>query len=167
MLWYNVTNLSKGRLQMTQKLPPRKQRGIHALRSAAQALHYEWNTAHTSLVLMSLAKRNSDQVLMNASLESFLIHARNICDFFDVRGRQDDILAKDFLGRTPRARLTYIRKNKVRIHKRIAHLSYSRPRLKRGWASALMMKEIDGAMRVFIGRLKQKYRLIARRVFGV
>jgi hypothetical protein len=145
----------------------RKCRGSYALKSAAKTIHYEWKTAHTSEGLIRHAKKTNDQILMNSALESFLIHARNVCDFLGGRGQKDDILAKDFIGRTPRVRLTYIRKNKKRIHRRIAHLSCSRPRLKREWATGLMIREIDSAMHVFVERLKTKHMSIARRVFDV
>lgn len=111
--------------------------------------------AHVSRGQLIQAEKAGDQALMNSTLESFLIHARNICDFFRVRSREDDdVLARDYLGRTPRVKLPYIRKNKKRLNKRIAHLSYSRPRLGRGWPTARMLKEIDEAMKIFQDRLK-------------
>lgn len=125
-----------------------------ALRSAAEALHYEWGMIHVSRGQIVLAKKAHDQALENTALESFLIHARNISDFFQVGGREDDVLARDFLGLTPRVKLPYIRKHKKRLNRRLAHLSYSRPRLKREWPTGLMLREIDRAMNLFQDRLK-------------
>ena len=126
-----------------------------ALRSAAKAVHYEWLMAHVAMGQMAQAKRVGDKALENSTLESFLIHARNIRDFFRFFcSDNDDVLARDYLGRTPRVKMPYIRKNRRRLNKRIAHLSYSRPRLSRGWQTGRMLKEIDGAMMTFQSRLR-------------
>lgn len=134
----------------------RRTRGRRALESAARDLHYEWAQAHISAEFAKLARKKRNQKLENTAVESFLIHARAIGEFFGKKGRPNDVLARDYLGHSPRVRLPYTRKNKKRIDRRIAHLSYSRPRMSPDWPLDLMIEEIDRAMRLFVGRLKKR-----------
>ena len=153
---------------MPKKAKARKKRGTMALRSAAEALQYEWWMTHVTMGQMAHAKKAGDQALVNSALESFLIHVRNISDFFRVRRREeDDVLARDYLGRTPRVKLPYIRKNKKRLHRRIAHLSYSRSRLGRGWQTERMQKETDGAMKVFQDNLRARGKRALPRIIQI
>ena len=95
-------SMSKIKLQRKKS---RIKRGRTALSSAAGALFYEWKTAKDDYALINIAREDRNQALMNAALESFLIHARNIRDFFRVSGRDNDILVSDFLGNKPRVRM--------------------------------------------------------------
>ena len=151
--------------RMERKNPARKPRGARALHSGLRALNYEWLAARSSAKLVRQARKSNDNEIMNVALESLLIHGRNICEFFRASARKNDILAVDFLGRTPRVCLTYLRKNMHRIHRRVAHLSYSRPYMKRGWDSERMIKEIDAALELFFERLPINHPSIAGRVF--
>ena len=148
-----------------QRKKIRQRRGDRALRSAAGDLFYEWKTAQNTVELIYYAKKDRDQVRLNAALESLLIHARNIRDFFNAQGRTNDILAIDFLDRNIRVRMTYLRRNKKRLDRAIAHLSYSRSRIKKNWDVRLIVSEIDDSMRRFINRLKLKHPLISEDVF--
>lgn len=103
---------------------------------------------------------------LNASLESLIIHARNIRDFFNSTGRENDVLAIDFLGRNLRIRMPYIRKNKKRLDRRIAHLSYSRSRMSPKWDVAKIISEMNDSINRFIKKLKVQHPSIDKDVFN-
>lgn len=72
------------------------------------------------------------QVIHYASLESFLIHTRNIVDFLcnkqDKQLRDDDIIAKYYIAQWQSNMdvFPYIKKHYDRLNKSVAHLSYER-----------------------------------------
>jgi hypothetical protein len=77
-----------------------------------------------------LEKDEPESPERNACLESFLIHARNLRDFFYPKSRnQDDVLTSDFIpGWEDKAGKmgAYLDANRERINKEIAHLTYTR-----------------------------------------
>jgi hypothetical protein len=68
---------------------------------------------------------NYNQVFNNIFLENTLIHCRCLIDFFEIKDRkiEDDILYADY-GFDPNP--LELNELKKRIHKELAHLSYSR-----------------------------------------
>ena len=78
-----------------------------------------------------------NQIYINAFLECFVVHLRNLFDFYytsaSKRKNQDDMLAEDYIrdinlfkgDRTPKHKLSYISK---RANKQFAHLTYHRNR---------------------------------------
>ena len=139
-----------------RKRTARPRRGRRILESAARDLGYEWRMARSAVGVLAVAYREDDQFAINLSLECFLLHARNLRDFFAPTGKPDDVLASDFLGRPPRVKMSMLRSRAVRnrLNKRIAHLSYSRFRFRGGWNVPTLMTEIDNAMHQFIERLE-------------
>ncbi len=79
------------------------------------------------LVAMVTAE-TKDQNLDNAIIESRLLHARTLIDFFEKSTRyEDDILATDYSF--PPTRIVSIgQDDRDRLHKDLAHLTYSRTR---------------------------------------
>ena len=143
---------------------PRPNRGAAALRSAVKDLAYEWQTARDAVRALVSARQAGNTALSNMFIEDFLLHARNLRDFFAPRGKPDDVLAKDFLGRHPRIALPHLRSAAVRnrLNRRIAHLSYSRPRFRVGWNIPRLLAEIEAAMEAFALRLESKRPRLAR-----
>lgn len=141
----------------------RPRRGQRALQSAAKDLQYEWRMARVATNATIEGTLKQDAAMVNMALESFLIHARNIRDFFASRGNPDDVLARDFLGRPTRVRLSLLRSPKIRrrLNKRIAHISYSRARLGRGWNWSILLSEINDAMGKFEQRLRARSKKLA------
>ena len=87
-----------------------------------------------------LILETEDQEAINAFLEGFLIHFRNLLDFLDSRGGDDDIKAIDFV---PDFKSTNSpEKYRERINKRLAHLSRSRADHKKGWDVPTMLNEM-------------------------
>lgn len=78
-------------------------------------------------------------MLYDAVLESFLIHARNLIDFFigPTSPRRDDIVATDFFRQAslwaPRADRAALNQLRSRIAKRNAHLTYRLLEDKQPW----------------------------------
>ena len=145
-----------------RKYRPRPQRGDGALRTAARCMSYEYEMfLAASNLLISLnpsSTRPEVVVLRNVALESTLIHARNIRDFFSSNGRTDDVLARDFVTPLPRIAMTYLRKasTEQRINRLLAHPSYGRSRLTKQWEIGTLRREITAAWNAFLGRLKQE-----------
>ncbi|MGD1047303.1 MAG: hypothetical protein ABR899_00960 [Candidatus Krumholzibacteriaceae bacterium] len=151
---------------MKGKSKAKKPPGIRALRSGAGSVFYEWKTAQDSAKLTKEAKMRQDQAALNAALESLLLHARSIREFFRSSGYPTDILARDFLGSPVRVRMPYIRRNKARLDRRIVHLTYSRSRMATLWDVDRIMREIDDSMNRFIGRLEKVHPSIVRDRFS-
>ena len=68
----------------------------------------------TRQILAVEGKNKNDQAILNAALESLLLHARSIREFFSASGRDNDILAIRFppLGSAVKVRMPYLRRNK-------------------------------------------------------
>ena len=133
-------------------------RGRAALKSAAAALGYEWGMARASALRLGVAMKHDDQVAVNMALECFLLHARNIRDFFAADGRPNDVLSRDFFGRPIRVALPLLRSSRMqnRLNRRVAHLSYSRSYLGRFFPVDKLLAEIETAMTRFEKRLRSR-----------
>jgi hypothetical protein len=135
----------------------RPKRGKKALKAAAKDLGYEWLMVRSSVQASLAAAARRDGVAKNIALERFLLHARNIRDFFRANGRRDDVLARDFLGTPIRVRMPVLRSRTIgtRLNRRVAHLSHSRARLGRRWPVSKLLAEIENAMTRFEQRLRE------------
>lgn len=103
---------------------------------------------HDRLLALADAEGEKDVEAMNAFLEGFLIHFRNLLNFLDSRGGDDDIKATDFV---PEFKSTIAPEHyRSRINKRLAHLSRSRPEYPRGWEFPNMLSEIRDAWNEFM-----------------
>ncbi len=140
----------------TQK--PRRKRGPQALASAADDLNYEWKMARVSAHAVARAYAANNVWARNIALEAFLVHARVIRDFYASSASDNDVLAIDFLGSRPRVRLPLLRSPAIRtrLNRRIAHLSFSRSRLKRAWDVRTLLNEINAAMHTFVALLTKR-----------
>lgn len=107
------------------------------LKTASEHVFYEiWMFLAVIKELAVMPQISENIFCRNVFLESFVIHLRNILNFFytPTKNRvKDDILAEDFLkdikkfkkGITPFFLLSY---TKTRIDKQLAHLTYHRSR---------------------------------------
>jgi len=113
----------------------RKKRSPEELRKASNHLKYEvWMLQCMAINIHSGLAGN--RAINNAFIESFVIHARVLLDFFyPLKPRLDDVIAVDFFDRAKtweeaRPEKTDILKT---IHKRVgkeaAHLTYSRQKV--------------------------------------
>ena len=146
---------------------PRSRRGPKALRSAAKNLRYEWDTAGDALRGLVQATASTNIPMINVFLEDYLLHARNLRDFFAPGGKADDVITADFFGRPMRVSLPHLRSAAVRnrLNKRIAHLTFSRPRFRSSWNVRPLSIELNQAMIRFVTRLKSERPELAKGVF--
>jgi hypothetical protein len=63
-------------------------------------------------------------VICNAVTESFLVHTRNLCDFFEKARHKDDIISSDY--GFPQSKLGVPPQVDSRFDKSLAHITYSR-----------------------------------------
>lgn len=94
----------------------------------------------------------------NALLESALVHARNLHDFFCHRPSDcDDVIAAHYLPASGAASLPecldYLKSCQRAINKSLAHLTYHRTEAKPEWDFGLMRYEVETAHAVFLSRL--------------
>jgi hypothetical protein len=107
-------------------------RTVSELQEALHHIGYElWMTAEASMRIRS-AQRDDDVIGINAYLESMLLHARALSDFFvdTKRGFPSDVRRTDF-GDTdwqpgPAEPVARIKANSPVIDKRLAHLTWER-----------------------------------------
>ena len=138
----------------------RTKRADKELQEASNHLQYEF------WMLMSVAKAFASGIaaqgwLVNALLESFVIHFRALLDFFypPEKVKKDDVLAEDYFDDSDdwekiRPQLSEaLSRAKKRAHKEVAHLTYTRldvtPETK-GWAFIEIAKEMNKVMEVFV-----------------
>ena len=99
--------------------------------------------------------------LVNALLESFVIHFRALLDFFypPANVKNDDVLAGDYFDDSEarekiRPQLSEaLSRAKTRVHKEIAHLTYARLDVtpeKKGWAFIELANEMKNVMEIFL-----------------
>ena len=129
------------------------------LGTAFDIVHYEARMLrHTSQLLASGAL--GDGALRNAVLESFLIHARGLDDFF-YRDRQwsDDLLAGDFIVapsswvQVRPAKPQELQDVRERTGKEIAHLTYKRTpgvAIEKEWPFVAIRDALESVFEAFL-----------------
>jgi hypothetical protein len=115
---------------------------------------------------------NLSKDLKNAVLESFLIHVRNLIDFFQgTAGRErgykknrKDIIIKDFIDGNGKEldiveNWKISREDKQKINKLLAHLSEDRLELERGWEEEIKNfgSEIENQIEEFLEKISEEY----------
>lgn len=97
--------------------------------------------------------------LWNLALEGYLLHARNLIDFFyeSKNPKPDDVLAIDFAPswkttRPPRSELLTMARQ--RMNKMLSHLTYSRRELKLfSWATGDIRKQLEALIEQFLSEI--------------
>jgi hypothetical protein len=108
--------------------------------------------------LQNAAVRSNTR-LKNVILESALIHARNLLDFFcGKESQKDDIIAGHFVrnpDETPwtSAKLAFLSSCKTDINKALSHLTYKRVEFKPTWQITRIRQEIEDAYADFTALL--------------
>lgn len=125
------------------------------LKEASHHLYYEWWMLEESA---KIAPRN--QVEVNAKIESFCLHARNLLEFlYDNGGDEDSFRAIDFFdnksGYLSRIKAKYPVPHKIltRLNKELTHLTYSRIRgspPEKVWYFADVIHNIAGPVHEFL-----------------
>ena len=139
----------------------RRSRSQEELRNASDSLIYEyWMLKGTTHLLLHHDDITEIGLLRNALLESFLIHARALVDFFFVGkfNREDDAIAGDYFDErekdsweTHHADPDWFKDARARINMGVAHISYERR--KDVWDYMLIEREISNTLDEFVKRV--------------
>ena len=153
---------------------PGKKRTVSELINASEHLYYE--IAMFIVTGGLLAKKSVPETsLVNAILESFVIHFRVLCDFFYPEGpTEGDVLADHFFDspsdwKRPKI-TTFLRDSRKRADKEVAHLTYDRQDVRpeeKYWKSPEIGKQIISVIKAFLdavpdGRIGPKCRDLKR-----
>ncbi len=134
-----------------------------ATEEIAQKVRYErgmldWCAQQIALA-SELPKSDANQSRSNLTLEGFLLHARVLRDFFvGPPKKDDDVLAEHFLEE-PVPVCTWScpylseHRNRKRLDKLLAHLTYTRLGHEKKWNVAKIHAEIERAWQEFLGAL--------------
>lgn len=132
----------------------RNNRDREELRAASEMLAYE---VDMFLYTFAVLTRNLDKLLANMVLESYLVHARNLIDFFyPGTPYEDDIVANDYFDppeawtRSLDGAPQFLRTAKNRINKRLSHLAYKRLSITKNHQVGKIFDELRGALNAFL-----------------
>jgi hypothetical protein len=106
----------------------------------------------------------ADETMKRVFLESALVHARNLLDFFICESsRNNDILAAHFVtaedGSTWKPKgLEHLASCRFDINKALTHLTYTRVKSKPSWSLDEIRREIEEAYEEFLSRLPENDR---------
>jgi hypothetical protein len=129
-------------------------------RDAPRNYFYELSMfRHMLIACVNLARQHSQssEIFKNATLESLLVHVRNLFDFFyGGETDKDDMRAFHFvkggmLWQAPKA--AYLEKMRPKINKHLSHLTYSRVLMTPSWNLMQMAAEIEEANKKFLEAL--------------
>jgi hypothetical protein len=105
----------------------------------------------------SLPAPGGDKEAMNRALECFLLHARNLYDFFFMRPRfPDDVLAEHFFSTgwavNGSGLCPYLFNERERLNQSIQHLSYNRLKFAAAkvWQISIIVNELTAVWNSFI-----------------
>lgn len=147
---------------------PRDSRSPEELKKASNHLAYELNMLFFLRPELSEAMRGgvrsiTDTYLTNAILESFLVHVRNIIDFFyNLSPRGDDVIAGDFISnwRELSPPITaLLSETKERSNKHLVHLTYARIDLEESeeWQFEKIEKDIKKVLKEFFENVSEEH----------
>lgn len=136
------------------------------LSEAPKKFLYELNmfraAVNANIGLPQSSKKIDRNILLNATLESVLLHARNLLDFFCREPWKDDIRAFHFLPKQDAlwksSKLAYLSSIRNDINKHLSHLTYKRVAKKAEWDLVRISKEIEEAFKEFLAILPEKER---------
>jgi len=127
---------------------------------------YEWNMFEWCA--NELQKRPEDYAYRNCLLESFLMHARVLHDFFMFGPKEDAVSAQDFFDDPStwqiksRKLCPYLSKERRRLQGMVPHLTYRRLNYKRTgqkpWNVTAIIDDITRAWAFFLASLPPERR---------
>ena len=129
------------------------------LKQAPRRVLYELGMFFAALEANKGVDKNNEEALYNATLESALLHARNLLDFFTGNPTdKDDIQAGHFIaapggGWWKSSKLGFLSLLRDDLNYSISHLTYRRTRGKPVWDLARIAGEIQAAFNEFLGLL--------------
>jgi len=137
----------------------------YTLKKASGHIYYE---VEMLFMTMRLLLTSRDQIFINALLESFLIHSRNLLDFLypKLEPKSDDILVYDYIqykklyniNKTKKKELNFITR---RANKQLVHLTYSRNKFgekRKQWRFVDISNKMRKTLIAFYDALPEKYK---------
>ena len=132
-----------------------------ATKDAAAKVLYEWEMFEWCG--QEAAKKHAHRGMKNSLLESFLIHARVLYDFFVTPATRDDISAQHFFddpntwANSTQNLCPYLRSERIRLQGMVPHLTYRRLDYERAgqkeWDVSAVTKDISQAWQQFLSAL--------------
>ncbi len=130
------------------------------------AEHYKYEVDMLFMTWQKLNALTIDVNTHNAILESFLLHSRNLIEFYyDLKKyKNSDARAHDYFDE--KIKWEDIRPNidykdfKININKQISHLTYDRVKFTlsdKAWTPLYIMIELFQITKIFISKLPSKY----------
>ncbi len=142
---------------MVNKKSKRKKKTDDELKNGAKWVNYEFD-----MLIRTFRYRadKRDCSMNNMIIESFLVHTRNLYEFFRKRNRRDkdEVLSLDYVvdnmknksWNNEQGKLKDNLKSEVkRIHQRLAHISYDRNLPEREWDRPFLFKKLNYMMQKF------------------
>jgi len=132
------------------------------LQQASVHVKYELDMLAAMISFLSKGLGGTDCFTWNAYLESFVLHVRNLIDFFYLpkKSRFDDILAEDFVTNVPQwkedrlgLKSPLMDEAKTRVDKLAAHLTYKRLTLDPKWKFADIRADLQHVFNCFFNHL--------------
>jgi hypothetical protein len=139
-------------------------RAERELEDASEHVKYEVDMLRGTTAFLASSAGATEQVTRNAYNESFVLHLRNLIDFFYKRqGPEDDILAEHYVSDAARwvhdrgPRTPFLAGEKGRASKRVEHLSFERLLTdEEGWRWADIRAQLQRVMKCFLSNLPPK-----------
>lgn len=125
------------------------------LQGATKQFLYEFKMFLVAIDACQSHAVQKNLTLNNVMLESALIHARNLLDFFcGKESPKDNVIAGHYVRNpdgTPwvSSKLTFLSSCKADINKALSHLTYSRVKFKPTWRITEIRQEIEDAYAEF------------------
>ncbi len=122
---------------------------------------YEWNMLVAAAERVKAAKDSGDAILTNLLLEAFVLHFRQLANFFFASPDEGDLHVGQFVGGRSWRTVTG-RKNRwddllARANRQVAHLTAERhfkpeSRQKQEWPVSRLLREVAEELQVFCDR---------------
>ncbi len=131
----------------------------HDAEKIAHKVKYEWHMFDWLAQRIANEYKVSSQQEQNLLTEDFLLHARVLCDFFVRNPKNDDVSARHFFNHEStwtsesNSLCAYLQQNRIRLNKKLAHLTYSRLKLDEQWDFSTIRNEISDAWSKFCSML--------------
>jgi hypothetical protein len=129
------------------------------LQHASEHVKYEIEMLAATTSFFSKSPGGTDQAAWNAYLESFVLHVRNLIDFYyPPERRKGLILAQDYSdvtkwnGSLP-AMTPLLKEPKSRVNKLAGHLTYKRPVSDKNWKWSAISAGLDQVFICFLNHL--------------
>jgi len=127
----------------------------------AKKVQYELSMFRYAYQRMQNEWLDSDSLHRNILLETFLLHARVLRDFFVQNPKGDDVSASHFYDdpniwiSITSNHCTYLQNNRTRLNKYLAHLTYDRINEDKNWQTDIIFKEVCTAWELFHSMLNK------------